>query len=92
MTAPALAVICIAFVILTIRHRRLFAFLLTIAAFIFLAAKQPTHLVAPMPAQAEHTSRVEQSQLIVVPEPDPASRGILLDRWARASAPLVPLN
>ena len=57
MTAPALAVICIAFVILTIRHRRLFAFLLTIAAFIFLAAKQPTHLVAPMPAQAERTSR-----------------------------------
>jgi uncharacterized protein YmfQ (DUF2313 family) len=45
-----------------------------------------------MLAQAERTSQVQQSQLIVVPEPDPASRGILLDRWARASAPLVPLN
>ena len=92
MTAPALAVICIAFVILTIRHRRLFAFLLTIAAFIFVAAKLPTHLVAPMLAQAERSSEVERSQLIVVPEPDTASRGILLDRWTRASAPLVPLN
>lgn len=30
--------------------------------------------------------------LIVVPEPDPATLGILLDRWSRASAPLVPLN
>jgi hypothetical protein len=86
MTAPALAVICIAFVILTIRHRRLFAFLLTIATFLFLGARLPLHLAAPMPAQGE------RSRLIVVPEPDPASRGILLDRWARASAPLVPLN
>jgi hypothetical protein len=92
VTAPALAVICIAFVILTIRHRRLFAFLLTIAAFIFLGAKLPLHLAAPMPVQDERMSQGERSRLIVVPEPDPASRGILLDRWARASAPLVPLN
>ena len=92
MTAPALAVICIAFVILTIRHRRLVAFLLTMAAFVFLAAKLPMHLAALMPAQAERASEIEHDGLIVVPEPDPASRGILLDRWARASAPLVPLN
>jgi hypothetical protein len=30
--------------------------------------------------------------LIIVPAPDPASRGILLDAWARSHAPLVPLN
>ena len=70
----------------------MFAFLLTIVAFPFLAASCLHHLVAPMLAQAERSSEVERSQLIVVPEPDPASRGILLDRWARASAPLVPLN
>jgi hypothetical protein len=77
---------------LTIRHRRLFAFLLTIAALIFLPAKLLTHLVAPTPAQTERASQAQRGQLIIVPEPDPASRGILLDRWARASAPLVRLN
>jgi hypothetical protein len=30
--------------------------------------------------------------LVIVPAPNPASRGILLDAWARSHAPLVPLN
>ena len=31
-------------------------------------------------------------QYIVVPEPDPASQGRILDAWARTHAPLVSLN
>ena len=32
-----------------------------------------------------------QRELVIVPEPDPAAQGIILDRTARADAPLVPL-
>jgi hypothetical protein len=92
MTAPALALVCIAFVLLTIRRRSSFACLLTLGALIFLPAQPPAHLIASMLGQAERSSHAERGLLIIVPEPDPASRGILLDRWARASAPLVRLN
>ena len=34
----------------------------------------------------------KRSPLIIVPEPDAAALGILLDGWARSNAPLVPLN
>ena len=33
-----------------------------------------------------------RSPLIIVPEPDPAAMGKVLDGWARAHTPLVPLN
>jgi hypothetical protein len=47
---------------------------------------------SPPPPVAERASVEPGRPLVVVPPPDPASIGRLLDAWARSSAPLVPLN
>jgi hypothetical protein len=91
VTTPTLVVIFAVLVMLTIMHRTLFAFLLTIGVgFALLVTAFPAK-PDPIPVVAERVSEIEQTPLIVVPEPDPASVGILLDRTARADAPLTPL-
>jgi hypothetical protein len=46
----------------------------------------------PPDAQPQLVLQSMRGPLVIVPAPNPASRGILLDAWARSHAPLVPLN
>jgi hypothetical protein len=91
----ALALVTIALAVLTVIHRTSSAFLLTLGALFFWLASSGVHLVpaeAPLAPVAQAAPAAGRGPLIVVPEPDPAARGILLDRWARATATLTPLN
>ena len=87
----ALAAIFVGLVVLTIMHRTLFGFLLSII-FGFLLVVSLIGLARPAPVAERVSVRHYEPARIVVPAPDPAASGILLDRWARSSAPLAPLN
>jgi len=94
ISTPFLVLIVIALAGLTWRFRTLFGFLLTIIAVFVLAVRVLAAADLPAP-QAERMSFAEPAhvrRLVVVPEPDPAAVGVLLDRWSRSSAPLVPLG
>ena len=47
----------------------------------------------PLEVQAAQVQELPmRSPLIIVPEPEPAAMGKVLDGWARAHTPLVPLG
>ncbi len=74
-----------------VRDSRLGVFTFAILVAILAAGRLLLVASPPLP-EAERASVEPGRALVIVPPPDPASIGILLDVWARAHAPLVPLD